>query len=148
MQYLTHFWKYQVIVTLIIWHMAYGIIDFISQQTNCSNHEFFDWCHFVKHTQIIHIMNYLTYQIRANYSNHELFGKTDRPIGRWTDLRVTVRPYCLLSTDRPSGRLTDRPLVSLISQNWHLSSAKKRFLTPFFCQKKFLSFLVKFIEKK
>jgi len=130
-QYLTHFWKYQVIVTLIIWHMAYGIIDFISQQTNCSNHEFFDWCHFVKHTQIIHIMNYLTYQIRANYSNHELFGKTDRPIGRWTDLRVT-----------------DRPLVSLIYQNWHLSSAKKRFLTPFFCQKKFLSCLVKFIEKK
>jgi hypothetical protein len=53
--------------------MAYGIIDFISQQTNCSNHEFFDLCHFVKHTQIIHIMNYLTYQIRANYSNHELF---------------------------------------------------------------------------
>ena len=81
-------------------------------------------------------------------TDRPLGGKTDRLIGRWTDFRVTVRLFIVLSTDRLSGGLTDRPLVSLISQNWHLSSAKKRFLTPFFCQKKFLSCRVKFIEKK
>ena len=106
------------------------------------------------------------YQTHTNYSYHELFdlpgGKTDKPIANshklfiswiiWLTVLLTNRPLGG-KTDRPIGRWTDlrvmdRLLVSLISQNWHLSSAKKRFLTPFFCQKKFLSFLVKFIEKK
>jgi len=96
--------------------MAYGIIDFISQQTNCSNHEFFDWCHFVKHTQIIHIMNYLTYQIRANYSNHELFGKTDRPIdGQTYGWRTDRWCHSFLKIDT---------FLPPKKDSWHLSSGR------------------------
>jgi len=139
-QYLTHFWKYQVIVTLIIWHMAYGIIDFISQQ------------------QIVQIMNFLTDVILSNilklfiswiiwltrfvqiiqimnYSGRQTDRSVDGQTYGWRSDRIVYYQQ----TDRRAGWQTDRWCHSFLKidtflppkkDSWHLSSAKKSFF-PF-----------------
>jgi hypothetical protein len=93
---------------------------------------------------------------------------TDRPLGngllgdgqtyKWrTDRTLYYQQTDCWAMDRSTvnRQTVGCTRTSLISQKWHLSSAKKRFitdkenkLTPFFCQKKILSWQGKCIKKR
>ena len=87
--------------------------------------------YFVKLMQVIHIMNYLTYQIRANYSKvfKSWIIREDRQTDRSMD-RLTGDGQTVLSTiNRQTVGRADRQTVGVT----HFSK-----LTPFFRQKKIL----------